>query len=221
MLLYLVKHLRPDIANAVRELTKVLDKPSYHAYKEMCRVSKYVLDTRTYGLKFSPTKDVGDPWILQAYSDSNYAGDKDTQFLVGGFVLYIRGVPVSWRSKSQRVITLSSTEAEWITASEAVREVIFVLQLLESMKINMKLPIHVYVENIGAVFMANNQSTSTRTKHVDICTKFVTQYIEEGTIKIKFIHSGQNDSDIFTKNLGSVLHNTHAMKMIRDSIRKQ
>ena len=78
MLLYLVKHLRPDIANAVRELSKVLDKPSYRAYKEMCRVSKYVLDTHRYGLKFSPTKEEGKPWIIHAYSDSDYAGDKDT-----------------------------------------------------------------------------------------------------------------------------------------------
>ena len=221
MLLYLVKHSRPDIANAVRELSKVLDKPNYRAFKEMCHVSKYVLDTHTYGLKFSPTKEEDEPWILHAYSDSDYAGDKDTRLLVGGFVLYIHGVPVSWRSKSQRVITLSSTEAEWIAASEAVREVIFVLQLLESMKIKVKLPTNVYVDNIGTIFMANNQSTSTRTKHVDVHTKFVTQYIKEGTIKINFIHSGENDSDIFTKNLGSVLHNAHAMKMIKESIEKQ
>ena len=89
------------------------------------------------------------------------------------------------------------------------------------MKINVKLPINVYVDNIGAVLMANNQSTSTHTKHLDVCTKFVTQYIEEGTNKIKFIRSGKNDSDIFTKSLGSVLHNTHAMKMIKESIGKQ
>ena len=89
------------------------------------------------------------------------------------------------------------------------------------MKIKVKLPINMYMDNIGAVFMVNNQSTRTRTKHVDVRTKFVTQYIEEGTIKIKFIRSGENDADIFTKNLGSVLHNKHAMKMIKDSIGKQ
>ena len=142
----------------------------------------------------------------------------ETGISVGGYVLYVRGVPVSWSSRSQCAITLSSTEAEWIAASEAVKEVIFILQLLESMKINVKLPIIVNVDNIGAVFMANNKSTNSRTKHVDIRTKYVNQYVEDGIIKVVFVKSGENVSDIFTKNLGSVLHNTHAMQLIRENV---
>ena len=172
MLLYLVKHSRPDIANAVQELSKVLDEPSATAYMEMLRLTKYVLETRYFGLKIQPSMQ-DDVWVLYVYSDSDYGGDKDSCISVGGYVLYVCGVPVSWSSRSQRTITLSSTEAEWIAASKAVKEVIFILQLLESMKINVKLPIFVNVDNIGAVFMANNKSMNSCTKHMDIRTKYV------------------------------------------------
>ena len=86
------------------------------------------------------------------------------------------------------------------------------------MKINVKLPIVVNIDNIGAVFMANNKSTNSRTKHVDIHTKYVNQYVEDGIIKVVFVKSGENVSDIFTKNLGSVLHNTHAMRLITEDV---
>ena len=86
------------------------------------------------------------------------------------------------------------------------------------MKINVKLPIIVNVDNIGAVFMANNKSTNSRTKHVDIRTKYVNQYVEDGIIKVVFVKSEDNVADIFTKNLSSVLHNAHAMELIIEEV---
>jgi hypothetical protein len=214
MLLYLVKHSRPDIANAVRELSKVLDGANMAAYKEMHRVIKYVLDTRDLGLRIEPIQGSEQPWELVCFSDSDYAGDPDSRRSVSGFVLYVRGVPISWRSKAQRSVALSSSEAEWVAASEAVKEVMFVLQLLQSMQIKVKLPIIVRVDNVGAIFMTKNITTTGRSKHVDIRYKFVTEYIEDGIIKVIFVKSADNDSDIMTKNLGSELHSKHAGKMI-------
>ena len=128
MLLYLVKHSRPDIANSVRELSKVLDGTTQDAFKELHRVIKYVLDTKTWGLKMRPTFD-GDSWDLVCYCDSDYAGDPDSRHSITGYILYVRGVPMCWRSKAQKTITLSSAEAEWMVLSEATKELIFVLQL--------------------------------------------------------------------------------------------
>ena len=137
MLLYLVKHSRPDIANAVRELSKVLDSATDASFKEMLRVIKYVLDTKNMGLKIEPNfdKDKNEPWELVCFSDSDYAGDPDSRRSVSGYILYIKGVPICWRSKAQRSVTLSSSEAEWTALSEAVKEIMFVIQLLQSMKI--------------------------------------------------------------------------------------
>ena len=113
MLLYLVKHSQPDIANCIRELSKVLDGATQGSYKEMLRVIKYVLDTKTLGLKIEPdNKPKGTPWNIVCFTDSDYATDPVTRRSVTGYVIYVHGVPVVWRSKSQQSITLSSTEAE-------------------------------------------------------------------------------------------------------------
>ena len=133
---------------------------------------------------------------------------------IPGSVVYVHGVPISWRSKAQHSVTLSSSEAEWVAASEAVKEVIFVLQLLQSMKIKVKLTIIVHVDNVGAIFMTNNVTNTSHTRNVDICYKFVTQYVEDGIMKIIFVKSADDDSDIITKNLGSEHHSKHASKMI-------
>ena len=217
MLLYLVKYSRPDIANAVRELSKVLDGSTEASFKEMLRVIKYVLDTKEMGLRIEPKllRSADEPWDLVCYSDSDYAGDPDTRRSVSGYILYVCGVPICWRSKAQRSITLSSSEAEWIALSEATKEVMFVLQLLESMHIRVQLPITVRVDNIGAIWMSQNVNTSSRTKHVDIRTKYVNEYCEDGVLKIIFVKSVDNDSDIMTKNLGADLHSKHSNKLIK------
>jgi len=128
----------------------------------------------------------------------------------------MKEVPIYWRSKAQQSVTLSSSEAEWIALSEAVKENMFVLQLLEIMKIKVKLPIKVQVDNTGAIFMSKNVTTMNCTKHVDVRTKFVNEYVEDGIIKIVFIKSQDNNSDIMMKNVGGDLYSRHSTKLIKD-----
>jgi hypothetical protein len=85
MLLYLVKHSRPDISNAVRELTKVLDGATNAHWKSLIRTIKFVLDTRLYALKLSPFTRNGS-LFLHGYSDSEFAGDRETRKSVFGFI---------------------------------------------------------------------------------------------------------------------------------------
>ena len=126
----------------------------------------------------------------------------------------MRGVPICWRSKAQKTITLSSAEAEWIALSEATKEIIFVLQLFEEMKIKIELPIVVNVDNMGAIFMSKNINTSSRSKHIDVRTKYVNEYVEDGKLKIIYVKTEDNDSDLYTKNLGSELHLKHSSKIV-------
>ena len=72
-----------------------------------------------------------------------------------------------WRSKAQRSVTLSSTEAEYVALSEAAKEIKFVVQLIQTMGIEVKQPVIVRVDNVGAIFMTENASTNARTRHVD------------------------------------------------------
>ena len=126
-LLYLVKHARPDIANIVRELAKCMSGASIAALTELLRVIKFVLSTANYGLYIEPKMQEDKMWDLVVYLGSDWAGDKDSRRSVSGYIMYLLGVPILWKSKIQRTVALSSTEAEYYALSEAAKEIKFLI----------------------------------------------------------------------------------------------
>jgi len=162
----------------------------------------------------APTLLINDEWIVVAFSDSDFGRDKETRISVAGFIVCFMGVPISWKSKGQKIVVLSSSEAEYVALSEAAKEIKFVYQVLISMDFKVKLPIVVHVDNLGTIFMSENVSVSQRTKHVDIRYRFVQEFVLDGFIKIIFVRTNNNDADIFTKNLGRDLHDCHSKKMV-------
>ena len=214
-LLYLTKHSRPDICNPVRELSKTMDARAPAHLKEMYKVIRHVLSTKGYGLKFELNKDMI-KWALKALSDSDFASDKETRISVFGYIIYFCGIPIAWRSKGMKSVVLSTTEAEYMALSEVVKELKFIVQLLQTMNIEVKLPITVYVDNVGAIWLSNNRTTSDGTKHIDIRTAFVKEYQEDGKLIIKFVKSEENEADIFTKNTTNVIFSNHQKKLVWD-----
>ena len=107
-------------------------------------------------MKIVPTLHNG-VWQLEAFSNSDFANDIETRISVYGYVIYSCGVPVAWKSKSMRSVVLSTPEAEYVVISEVVKEI---KQLLESMDVKVPLPIKVRVDNIGAIWLANNNGVS-------------------------------------------------------------
>ena len=213
MLLYLVKFSRPEISNAVREASKANVGPTKANMKSLYRLIKFVVDTKNYGLVMEPNQPTeNNMWEIMAYCDSDYAGDKDGRKSVTGFVIYILGCLVSWKSRSQKSVTLSSTEAEYYSISELCAEIMFLKQIMEFLGIKVALPIIVRVDNVGAIYLAQNAVSGPRMKHVDIRYHFVRDYIEDGIIKIIFVRSEENDSNIFTKKLGEEAFNKHCKK---------
>ena len=82
------------------------------------------------------------------------------------------------------------------------------------MNIEVELPITVHVDNVGAIWLSNNCTTSDRTKHIDIRISFVKEYQEDGKIIIKFVKSEENETDIFTKNTTNVIFSNHQKKLV-------
>ena len=123
--------------------------------------------------------------------------------------------PISWKSKGQKSVTLSSTEAEYVAISELSTEILFIKSLLEFLGLKVPFPIEVNVDNIGAIYLANNATGSNRTKHVDTQYHFVREYIEQGILKIIYVRSEENDADIFTKNLNAYDYEKHTDKMLK------
>ena len=123
-------------------------------------------------------------------------------------MIFIQGVLIVWKSKAQRNVTLLSTEAEYVAMSEACAEIMFIKQVMEFLGLEVRLPIIVRVDNVGAIYLGNNSSTH-RTKHVDVRYHFVREFVEDGIIKIVFVKSEDNKADIFTKNITEELFEKH------------
>ncbi len=151
---------------------------------------------------------------------SDYAGDKDTRKSVSGYVVYVNDALIAWKSKGQRTVTLSSTEAEYIAVTDLCTEVLFIKMLLETMGLEVELPIRLYADNIGAMFLAENASTSQRTKHIDVRYHFIRDLVQNGTIQIIFIKTTENDADIYTKNVSSEVFEKHINKYMEKDTSK-
>ena len=187
-------------------------------YLELLRVIKFVLDTKTFCLKIRP-KIEDSSWNLKVFCDSDWAGDPETRISVTGFIIYLQGASVCWRSKAQKGVILSilsSSEAEYVAISDAVKEIKFLYFLLQNLGIELDLPIVVKTDNIGALFMSQNSSTGVRTRHVDTRYHFIRENIEDGIIKMEFVKSIDNDSDIFTKNVNREIYEKHAKKFLQN-----
>ena len=102
-------------------------------------------------------------------------------------------------------VVLSTTEAEYMALSEVLKELKFIVQLLQTMNITLELPITVHVDNVGAIWLSKNRNTGDRTKHINIRTSFVKEYQEDGKIIIKFEKSEDNEADIFIKNTSNII----------------
>ena len=101
-----------------------------------------------------------DIWQLEALSNSNFANDKETRISVYGYIVFFCGMPIAWKSKSMKSVVLLTTEAEYVTVSEVVKEIKFLYQLLLSMGVQVPLPIKIKVDNMGTIWLANNSGVS-------------------------------------------------------------
>ena len=215
MLLYLMKNTRLDISNSMMGLTILNDGPTGNVMKEMKRVIKYVLETGNKGLKMTPHKkeNIRDIFV---YSESDFSGNKESRIRVSGLFILLNDAPISWRSKAQRSVKLSSSESEYVALSEAAKELKFIWMLLKSIILEFKLPITVRVDNVGAIFMPGNVTTSNRTKRVDTRYRFVNKFVEEGFGEIIFVKTRYNMADIFTNNTIDDIVNFHHNKMAKE-----
>lgn len=218
-LLYLTKLSRPDMSSAVRELATHMDGANEEHKKALFRALEYAVHTKYKILTLNPKMSMEGQIV--GYSDSNYASNKDTRRSVSGFAIYYMGGLVSWKSKAQNCVTMSSTEAEYVAMSSCAMEMMFIKQVVESINFEVKLPMILYCDNAGAIDLARNYSTGGRTKHIDVRHHYIRELIDKGFIKIEFVGTDDNISDIFTKGLSLGPYDKHSNSLgmkVDDSI---
>lgn len=197
-LLYIC-NTRPDITFAVHTLSRFNKNPSQRHLKLVQRICKYLRGTTNLCL-FYPRGD-GSPLQLEGYVDSDWANDKDTRRSVTGYVFFINGSPVTWKSTRQPTVALSSTEAEYMAAKDATKEAIWIRRLLADLGHPQSEPTLMNEDNQGCIHLIQNPVHHERTKHIDVQYHFTREQVELGTVEYKYLNSGEQRADLLTKPL--------------------
>lgn len=198
--LYLCSGTRPDLCSALQPMLRAMQRPSdlfVAAAKHMIGYLKQLADRRP-GL-FYPCKSKGEPAFpkLEAFVDAAY-GVRSNGKSVTGYVIYLASAPVSWSCTSQRILALSSTEAEFIAVSDVVKMVLWAVMLLGFMGFRTT-PVGVHVDNEAAIKLSSHSSFFSRTKHVLLRYLHVRDVVAAGIVDLYKVLGTDNVSDLTTK----------------------
>ncbi|SOV07241.1 uncharacterized protein UDID_18750 [Ustilago sp. UG-2017a] len=212
-LLWVANSTRPDLSLTVGVLTRHMREPSQEHYQAAQRVLCYLESTKQVGLVYRASESQ-EP--LVAHSDANWASDATIQRRsTSGSVVLVYRNPVAWKSATQKCVSLSAVKAEFIAATEATREVLFLKQLLRSIGIATGTPT-VYSDNTGCIQVSKDPAQHWKLKHIDTKYHFVRNNIQEGRVQIKYVDTTRNLADVLTKPIGR-----QAMQQARSGLHLQ
>ncbi|KAL7288350.1 hypothetical protein TKK_0017683 [Trichogramma kaykai] len=197
-LLFLSQVSRPDIAFATGVVSRYLDKYDESHWRAVKRIMRYLKATRNYGILYDPNCS-REP--LVAFSDADYANDMDTRRSTSGYAMMMCGGCVVWASRRQACVSLSTTEAEFIAASEATKEIVWLRKLLADIGCTCNDPTVLYMDNQSAIRLTRNPEFHRRSKHIDVRYHYIIEKIKENVIDSKFVKSGEQFADVLTKAL--------------------
>ncbi len=123
--------------------------------------------------------------------------------------MFVNGIPISYCSATQKFVTLLVTEAEIAAGVLVAQDMLYVYRILESLELEVELPMVLEMDNSGAVDIANSWSVGNRTRHVNVRNYFLCELKDKGLLVIKHIAGEQNDADIFTKNVTPAIFDRH------------
>ncbi|UYV73987.1 hypothetical protein LAZ67_11001719 [Cordylochernes scorpioides] len=195
-LMFLAVCTRPDIAFTVNKLSRFMAAPVLTHWNALKRIFKYLKGTLDSGILYK-RKDV---IKLIGYSDADFAGDIDTRRSTSGYIFLLAGGPVTWTSQRQSVVALSTTEAEYIAASMASREAVWLKLLIKELTPNDN-PVPLMIDNQSAIRLILNPEFHKRTKHVDVKFHFIREQHKMKIIKIFNCPTEEQLADLLTKAL--------------------
>ena len=201
-LLYLSSWTRPDIAYAVGSVARFCSNPSKEHWTAVKRIFRYLKGTYNYGIVYSRNDHSDD--LMIGYSDADFAGDVNDRKSTSGYIFMINGAPVSWKSRKQTCVALSTAEAEYVALANATQEAKWMRQLLKDLQSKLTEPTVLHEDNQSAICIAQNPQYHSKTKHIDIKYHFVREEILNDVIKLRYCPTTDMLADILTKGLTSV-----------------
>ncbi len=170
--MHVMQYSKPETYNAVQDLSCHMHEATQDHFKAMLRVLKYSLDSVKQGLVLKPNRkwdgSQSHKFVIGGRSDSDYAKEPKDRRSVSGHVVYLEGVPVMFKSSTERTVALSTTKAETYAGVTCVQDMLYMKNMLGSLELKVKLPRVLEMDSQGAVYLANNWSVGGRTRHIDV-----------------------------------------------------
>jgi hypothetical protein len=162
-MMYLALGTRPDIVFAISKLSGFLDCYGTAHWQAAIRVLRYLKGTRLMSLTLGGTQ----PIALVGHGDTDYANDASRKSIMG-YTFSLGSGAISWASRKQKVVAVSSTESEYIAASEGAKDACWLRMLLRGLTVPVNSATTLFCDNNSAIVLANDQSLHIRAKHIDI-----------------------------------------------------
>lgn len=201
-LMYAMVCTRPDIAHAVSLVSRFMANPGKAHWQALKWILRYIRGSLGRVLVYGGARNSRRTTAIEGFVDSDYAGCLDSRKSLTGFVFTAFGTAISWKASLQKVVALSTTEAEYIALTEAVKESLWLEGIAKELKIQNEV-ITVHCDSQSAIDLSRNSVHHERTKHIDIKLHFVREVIGQGSVIVKKISTDHNPSDMITKALPS------------------
>ena len=189
---------RPDTNYNVGVCVRYQANPKESHMTALKRIIKYVKTIVRFGVWYS--KDTND--VLAGYSDADWAENVDDRKSTSGGCFYMGNNLVSWMSKKQNSISLSTVEAKYIATSNYCTQLLWMQKLLHDYGICQE-HLTIYCDNTSAINISKNPVQHSRTKHIEIRHHFIRELVEDGILTLEFIHIDDQKVDLFIKPLNS------------------
>jgi len=222
-LLWISQGTRPDVTYAVSQCAKFSSKPKNAHWWALKKILRYLKGTADYGIHYkSPGRrtslslqDISLPEAylssvsakesagvtIDANVDADYANSMDDRRSVTGFVNFMAEGPITWQSKTQASVALSTMEAEYMALAAETQEAIWLRMVLEELGVPIAGPIAIREDNKACQMFADHAGNFSRTKHIDVRYHFVRERLERGEIRVDYVRTDEQVADIFTKAL--------------------
>jgi hypothetical protein len=195
---YLAQCTRPDLTYAVSYLSKFSNCHDQSHHKAVSHVLRYLKHTRTEGISYSKSASIK-PY---GYSDATWGSDLETSRSVSGYIFYLGGGPISWSSKAQKTVALSSAESEYVAMCAAAQEALHLRNFLPEIDKELykcEEPLTIFGDNTACLAIAKDPVMHSRQKHFDLKLHFVREAISRKELDLHYIDTELNVADLLTK----------------------
>ena len=187
----------PDLSFSVSLFVRFQANPGIEHWNALMHVIGYIKNTLDHGLTYSHDADLSPT----AFMDADYGGCRDTCWSTSGYMFMMSGGAVTWSSKQQAAVALSTVEVEYVAMSRCAQQMVWMHNWLDKVEVQYSSPGLIKGDNRGAIALTKNTKDHRKVKHIDIRHHYICKLIQSGTITIEQVPSEDNLADLFTKPL--------------------